>query len=55
MHKLEIESAVLKLIKPYQDQISLILTIPGIKDIFTAIAIIGEIGADMSVFNSSRH
>lgn len=53
--KLEIESAVLKLIEPYHEQISLILTIPGIKDVYTAIAIIGEIGVDMSVFQSSRH
>lgn len=53
--KLEIESSVIKLIEPYQEQISLILTIPGIKDIYTAIAIIGEIGVDMSVFQSSRH
>ncbi|MDF9409856.1 MAG: Transposase IS116/IS110/IS902 family protein [Pelotomaculum sp. PtaB.Bin013] len=53
--KLEIESAVLKLIEPYQEQISLILTLPGIKDIYTAIAIIGEIGVDMAVFKSSRH
>lgn len=54
-HKVAIESAVLKLIEPYQQQINLILTIPGIKDIYTAIAIIGEIGTDMSVFQSSRH
>lgn len=53
--KMEIESAVLKLIEPYQEQISLILTVPGIKDVYTAIAIIGEIGVDMSVFQSSRH
>ncbi|WP_238492552.1 IS110 family transposase [Desulfotruncus alcoholivorax] len=45
----------MKLVEPYQQQISLILTIPGIKDIYTAIAIIGEIGTDMSVFQSSRH
>lgn len=53
--KLEIESVVLKLIEPYHEQISLILTLPGIKDIYTAIAIIGEIGVNMSAFQSSRH
>lgn len=53
--KTEIESAVLRLIEPYHEQISLILTLPGIKDVYTAIAIIGEIGVDMSVFQSSRH
>ena len=54
-HKTVIESAALDLIEPYREQINLILTVPGIKDIYTAIAIIGEIGADMSVFQSSRH
>jgi len=29
--------------------------LPSIKDIFNAIAIIGEIGTDMSVFHSSKH
>ena len=36
-------------------QIEIILSLPSIKDVFTAIAIIGEIGSDMSVFNSSKH
>jgi len=31
------------------------LTIPGIKDVYTALGIIGEIGVDMLVFLSSRH
>jgi len=50
-----IESAVLELAEPYMGQIKLLLTVPGIKDIYTAIGIIGEIGVDMSVFLSSRH
>jgi transposase len=54
-HKSVIESAVLELIDPFREQIDLILTLPGVKDIYTAIAIIGEIGIDMSVFISSRH
>ena len=54
-YKASIESAVLELAEPYMEQIELLLTIPGIKDIYTAIGIIGEIGADMSVFHSSRH
>ena len=50
-----IESAVLELAKPYMESVELILSVPGIKDVFTAIAILGEIGADMSVFTSSKH
>ena len=50
-----IESAVVGLVQPYLPQIQIILSLPSIKDIFTAIAIIGEIGSDMSVFLSSKH
>lgn len=31
------------------------MSLPSIKSIFTAIAIIGEIGVDMSVFHSPKH
>jgi len=54
-YKTVIESAVLELAEPYQEQIKLLLTIPGIKDVYTALGIIGEIGVDMLVFLSSRH
>lgn len=54
-HIADIENAVLGLAKPYLPQIEIILSLPSIKDIFTAIAIIGEIGTDMSVFYSSKH
>ncbi|WP_245917439.1 transposase [Bacillus canaveralius] len=54
-HIADIESVVLKLVQPYLPQIELILSLPGIKDIFTAIAILGEIGMDMSVFLSDKH
>jgi transposase len=51
-----IESEVLKLALPrYQRQVDILMTMVGIQDIFTAIAIIGEIGADMSVFLSAKH
>lgn len=50
-HIKDIETAVLDLIKPFIDQIEIILSLPSIKDIFTAIAIIGEIGNDMSAFH----
>lgn len=50
-----IESAVLELCNPFMEQIEIILTLPSVKDVFTAITIIGEIGVDMSVFHSSKH
>ena len=53
--KFTIEETVLELASPYQSQINLLLTLPGISDPLTAIAIIGEIGVDMSVFLSVRH
>jgi transposase len=54
-HIAEIESVVLKLVQPYMSQIELILSLPSIKDIFTAIAILGETGVDMSVFHPDKH
>lgn len=50
----QIEKAVLSLLLPYQNQINLILTVPGIKDV-SAITILSEIGPDMSVFKDSEH
>jgi transposase len=54
-HIADIETVVLELVQPYLPQIELILSLPSIKDIFTAIAILGEIGVDMSVFLSHKH
>jgi transposase len=54
-HIANIESVVLDLAQPYLPQIELILSLPSIKDIFTAIAILGEIGVDMSVFLSHKN
>jgi transposase len=54
-HVETVESAASKLAEPYQRQIDLLLTLPGIADPMTAIAIIGELGIDMSVFLSVRH
>ncbi len=54
-HIADIESVVLNLAQPYLPQVELILSLPGIKDIFTAIAIIGEIGVDMSAFLFQKH
>ncbi|MDR2042859.1 MAG: IS110 family transposase [Clostridium sp.] len=52
--KLNLESEILSLAEKFLPQINLVLTVPGIKD-FAAAAIIGEIGVDMSVFQTSRH
>ena len=46
---------IFKLAEPYQHQIELLLTVPGIADPMTAIRIISEIGVDMAVFESSKH
>lgn len=53
-HKAELESLILELAEKYIPQIELLLTVPGISDAFTAIRIIAEIGADMSVFDTSK-
>jgi transposase len=52
--KSALESLILKLAEPYIEEISLILTVPGIKEPITAIRILAEIGADMSVFETSK-
>lgn len=53
--KAELEFILLKLAKPYQREIDLILTAPSFKNIFTAIAIISEIGVNMDVFPTAKH
>lgn len=52
--KLNLESAILTLAQPFLTQVNLVSTVPGIKD-FSAIAVIAEIGIDMSVFPSAKH
>lgn len=54
-HKAELESLILEIAKNYLLQIDLLLTVPGIHNPFTATRILAEIGADMSVFESSKH
>ena len=44
----------IQLASAYQPQINLLLTAPGISEPITAIRIIAEIGADMSVFETSK-
>ena len=55
-HKKNIEQEILRLAEPYSTQLSLIRTAPGLSsDPMTAIAILSEIGADMSVFPTAKH
>lgn len=53
--KLNLESVVLSLSEPYTKELELILSVPSINNIFTAIKIISEIGVDMSVFPTAKH
>lgn len=52
--KANLESTILSLAEKYLPQLNLVLTVPGIKE-FSAIAVIAEIGVDMSVFSTSKH
>jgi transposase len=53
--KSNLESVILSLMEPYAKELSLVLTVPGIKKPFSAITIISEIRADMSVFPTAKH
>lgn len=53
--KLEVESEILGVAEKYMPQIELLLTVPGVSSVLTAIRIIAEIGADMSVFETAKH
>jgi len=53
--KADLESVILSLAEPYTRECSLVSTVPGIKNPFSVIAIISEIGADMSVFPTAKH
>ena len=53
--KADLESIIIGLAKPYQEQIDLILTAPSFKNIFTAIALISEIGVNMNAFPTAKH
>lgn len=52
--KTRLESEILGIAEKYLPQIELLLTLPGIKEAFTAIRILAEIGADMSVFETAK-
>ena len=53
--KSNLESVILSLSEPYAKELTLVSTVPGIKNPFSAIAIISEIGVDMSVFSTAKH
>ena len=55
-HKEEIEREILRISASYATVLDLIRTVPGLdKNPFTAIQILSEIGADMSVFPTDKH
>lgn len=55
-HRKHIEADILRLAEPYPYQLELTRTVPGFDAApLTAVAIISEIGVDMSVFPTSKH
>lgn len=52
--KLNLDTAILTVAEPFLPQINLVSTVPGIREL-SAIAIIAEIGTDMSVFPTAKH
>lgn len=55
-HRKEIEQEIFLIAEPFSAVLDLLRTLPGLdKNPMTAIAILSEIGPDMSVFPSSKH
>lgn len=55
-HKHMVEQDIIRLSAPYEQELELIRTVPGFdKNPMTAITILSEIGADMSVFPTAKH
>ena len=52
--KSSLEGLIFTLAGPYQSQIDLLMTVPGISTPLTAIRILAEIGADMVVFETAK-
>lgn len=56
LHRKNLETEITKLAEPYSYVLNLIRTVPGFdKNPMTAISVIAEIGADMSVFPTAKH
>ena len=53
--KAELEELILALAAPYQQELTILQTAPGISSNFTAIGIISEIGTNMEAFPSAKH
>ncbi|WP_237342720.1 IS110 family transposase [Virgibacillus dokdonensis] len=53
--KSDLEQWILSLAEPYTEEINLILTVPSFKNIFSAIAVVSEIGVTMDVFPTAKH
>ena len=53
--KAELEELILALAAPYQQELAILQTAPGISSDFTAIGIISEIGTNMEAFPSAKN
>lgn len=53
--KAEFEELILALAAPYQQELAILQTAPGISSIFTAIGIISEVSTNMEAFPSAKH
>ncbi|MBA9088453.1 transposase [Fontibacillus solani] len=53
--KAQLESIILSLAGAYTEELNLILTVPSFKNIFSAIAVVSEIGVNMDVFLTAKH
>ena len=53
--KANLENVIYELAKPYEHEIALLQTIPGISSKLTAIRIISEVSNDVSAFPTSKH
>ena len=53
--KTELEELILALAAPYQQELTILQTAPGIRSVFTSIGIISEIGTNMEAFPSAKH
>lgn len=49
------EKIILSLAVLYSEEINLILTVPSLKNIFSVIAVVFEIGANIDVFPTAKH
>lgn len=53
--KADLEAIILSLAESYTEEINLILTVPSFKNLFSAIAVVSEIGVNMDVFPTAKH